>query len=209
MRPDADLRPDRRRVVIEAGSFSHCLRLLNSGQRGDGVPRSRPSGPENTSFQNHFGPLHSKNGATQARGRRGHGRTTLQPDEPHQTRTVPARDAIWHSGGNKLSEREHPVTSERSRGKAVGLPVEVLPEGVDAVDDPVELVAAIGVGGPEILERPELGEPRQTVLPRLGPLHLLPEEAPVALAGGDPEAFRPFLRGKAWRPIAGAPAKGE
>src|SRR5213078_1291019 len=77
--------------------------------------------------------------------------------------------------------------------KTIGLPVETPPEGVDAVDDPVELVPAVGVGGPEVLDRLELGEPGQTVLRRLGHLHLVREEAPVAVARMDPEPFRRLL----------------
>src|SRR3989441_7460561 len=80
-----------------------------------------------------------------------------------------------------------------SRREAVLLPVEALPENIDAVDDPVELVAAVGVGFPEVLDRPELGEPRQTVLRRLGHRHLVREEAPVAEARVDPEPFRRLL----------------
>src|SRR2546425_10561896 len=64
---------------------------------------------------------------------------------------------------------------------------------MDAVDDPVELGAAVGVAFPEVLDRPELGEPRQTVLRRLGHRHLVREEAPVAEARVDPEPFRRLL----------------
>src|SRR3989454_9107004 len=86
-----------------------------------------------------------------------------------------------------------PSSCARSRREAVLLPVEALPEDIDAVDDPVELVAAVGVGFPEVLDRPELGEPRETVLRRLGHRHLVREEAPVAEARVDPEPFRRLL----------------
>src|SRR5256885_16677679 len=76
------------------------------------------------------------------------------------------------------------------------LPVEGLPEDVNAVNDPEKLVAAVGVGFPEVLDRPELGEPRQTVLRRLGHRHLVREEAPVAEARVDPEPFRRLLAEK-------------
>src|SRR5439155_498854 len=58
-----------------------------------------------------------------------------------------------------------PSSCARSRWEAVLLPVEALPENIDAVDDPVELVAAVGVGFPEVLDRPELGGDR--ALPRV------------------------------------------
>src|SRR5207302_6951200 len=62
---------------------------------------------------------------------------------------------------------------------------------------------------PEVLERPELGEPRQTVLRRLGHLHLVCEEAPVAVARVDPEAFRRLLGEEPRRLIAGRAAEEE
>src|ERR1700693_3300789 len=59
---------------------------------------------------------------------------------------------------------------------AVGLPVEAFPERVDAVDDAVALVAAVGVGAPHVVERAELGEIADPVLRRLGHRHLVGHE---------------------------------
>jgi hypothetical protein len=75
-------------------------------------------------------------------------------------------------------------------GEAVLLPVEVLPEAVDAVDDAVELVAAVGVGGPQLVERAKLREIAEPVLGRLGHRHLPGHEAAVALTRVDPECLR-------------------
>src|SRR5256884_3424705 len=52
-------------------------------------------------------------------------------------------------------------------------------------------------------------EPRQTVLRRLGHLHLVREEAVVAVARVDPEAFRRFLGEEPRRLIAGRAAEEE
>src|SRR5205823_11149110 len=86
-----------------------------------------------------------------------------------------------------------PSSCARSRRKAIDLPIEALPGGVEAVDDPVELGPAVGVGRPELLDRVELGDPGQTVLRGLGHLHLAGQEAPVAVARVDPEPFRRLL----------------
>jgi hypothetical protein len=53
---------------------------------------------------------------------------------------------------------------------------------VDAVDDAVELVAAVGVGGTQVVERAELGEVAEAVLGRLGHRQLTRHEAAVTLA---------------------------
>src|SRR5207245_1166162 len=87
--------------------------------------------------------------------------------------------------------------------KTIRLPVEALPGGVEAVDDPVELGAAVGVGRPELLDRVELGDPGQTVLRGLGHLHLAGQEAPVAVTRVDPEPFRCLLGEEPWLLVRG------
>src|SRR3989304_3525451 len=64
----------------------------------------------------------------------------------------------------------------------------VVPGAVELhpVHDPVELVAAVGVGGPEVIERVELSEIPERVLLRLGP-----GEPPRPGAGGAPPPPRP------------------
>src|SRR5215475_12376650 len=76
---------------------------------------------------------------------------------------------------------------------AVGFPVEVLPEDVDAIDDAAELEGAVR-GVPQLVERGELSEVAEAILGRLSHGHLVGHEAAVPLAGMDPEAFRRFLR---------------
>src|SRR2546426_2594945 len=77
--------------------------------------------------------------------------------------------------------------------KTIRLPVEALPGGVEAVDDPVELGTAIGMGRPELLDRVKLGDPGQTLLGGVRHLPLAGQEAPVAVARVDPEPFRRLL----------------
>src|SRR5437899_5563225 len=107
--------------------------------------------------------------------------------------------AVLHLGRPKkidswrTAPQETPQFSSRSVRETVLLPVEALPGGVEAVDDPVELGPAVGVGRPELLDRVELGDPGQTVLGGLGHLHLTRQEAPVAVARVDPESFRRLL----------------
>src|SRR5207244_4981919 len=69
------------------------------------------------------------------------------------------------------------------------LPVEARPEDVDAVDDPAELVPAVRVRAPQLLQRAELGEVPEAVLRRLGHRHLVGDESPVTFSGRDPEAL--------------------
>src|ERR1051325_1783786 len=76
---------------------------------------------------------------------------------------------------------------------AVGLPVEALPERVDAADDAVELVAPVGVGGPQVVDRVELGEVAESVLGRLGHGHLAGHELSVSFSGRDPEPLGRLL----------------
>src|SRR5919109_2410905 len=66
--------------------------------------------------------------------------------------------------------------------KPILLPVEVGPGAVDAVADAVELVLAVGVRGPQLVEGGELGEVAQAVLGGLGHGHLAGDEAAGALA---------------------------
>src|SRR2546428_737268 len=93
-------------------------------------------------------------------------------------------------------------------GPAVGLPVEVLPEDVDAVDDAAELEGAVG-RVPQLVERAELREVAETVLCRLGHGHLVGHEAAVALAGMDPEPLRRLLREEPGRLPGGHRAEEE
>src|ERR1700694_5436560 len=79
--------------------------------------------------------------------------------------------------GNIAKKRGDSSTRRGSARPAVGLPVEAFPERVDAVDDAVELVAAVGVGAPHVVERGELGEIAEPVLRRLGHRHLVGHEA--------------------------------
>src|SRR2546426_109353 len=78
--------------------------------------------------------------------------------------------------------------------ESVSLPVEAVPQHVDAICDPLELVAAVAVGGHEIVERGELGQIGEPVLGGLRHLHFPRQEAPVALGWKDPESLRRFLR---------------
>src|SRR5438309_11153730 len=88
-------------------------------------------------------------------------------------------------------------------GKSVALPVEALPERVDPVDDAVELVTAVAVRRPQVVERSELRQIGEPVLGRLGHLHLARQEASIAFARKDPESLRRFFREEprilAWR----------
>src|SRR5919106_2546299 len=97
----------------------------------------------------------------------------------------------------------------RLRRKSIRLPVEVLPEAVDAVDDAVELVQTVGVRGPQLRQRAELGQVAEAVLGRLGHRHLTGDEAAVALAGMDPEGLRRLLREEGGRLIGGDAAEEE
>src|SRR5574341_704370 len=132
---------------------------------------------------------------------------------PAVTAEAPARNVRRVSAGIG-----HPPQSlvNRSSGaprlpdfETVRFPVEALPERVDAVDDPVELVAAVGVGGPEVIERTELGGVAERVLGRLGHRHLPSEKAPVALAGEDPEPLGRLLGEEPGLLVGGRPAEEE
>src|SRR3989304_3775307 len=71
----------------------------------------------------------------------------------------------------------------------------VVPGAVELhpVHDPVELVAAVGVGGPEVIERVELSEIPERVLLRLGHGELPGPAAAVSLPRADPEALGGLL----------------
>src|SRR5215470_7687306 len=86
---------------------------------------------------------------------------------------------------------------------AVGLPVEVLPEGIDAIDDATELQGPVDVASPHLVERGELREVAEPVLRGLGHGHLVGDETPVALPGMDPESFRRLFRKEARRLAGG------
>src|SRR3990170_3393025 len=77
----------------------------------------------------------------------------------------------------------------------------------------MELVAAIGMSRPHLLERAELREVAERILGRLRHRHLARQEPPVALARVDPESFRRLLgeetRGLGVRQAAEEKARGE
>src|ERR687892_1809896 len=97
----------------------------------------------------------------------------------------------------------------RLRRKSIRLPVEILPEAVDAVDDAVELVQAVGMGGPQLVERPELGQVAEAVLGGPGHLHLAGDEASIALPRVDPERLGRLLGEKRRGLVGGRPAQEE
>src|SRR5207244_12487639 len=86
-----------------------------------------------------------------------------------------------------------PALPLREISEPIRLPVEVGPGDVHAVADAVELVVAVGVGGPELVERGELRQVAEAVLGGLGHRHLAGHEPSVALAWVDPERFRALL----------------
>jgi hypothetical protein len=63
----------------------------------------------------------------------------------------------------------------------------------DAVEDPVELVPAVGMSGPERVEAVEPGEIPECAFRRIGHGHLTPAEAEIALGRIDPEALGRLL----------------
>src|SRR6266849_1152006 len=103
---------------------------------------------------------------------------------------------------NDKALRQASLSSWRLARKAIRLPVEAVPEHVDSIGDPLELVAPVSVGGQQIVERGELGQVAKAVLGRLGHFHLTRHEAPVALAREDPEPLRRLL-GEEPRLLAG------
>src|SRR5436309_14856577 len=87
------------------------------------------------------------------------------------------------------------VTSPRAlTGESISLPVEAVPQHVDTIGDPLELVTAVAVGGPQVVQRCELSQVGEPVLRGLGHLHLPGQEAAVAFGRMNPESFRRLLR---------------
>src|SRR5437899_12774868 len=90
--------------------------------------------------------------------------------------------------------------SARLLRKSVRLPVEAGPQHVDAIGDPLELVAAVAVSRPQVVQRGELGQVGEPVLRGLGHVPLPGQEAAVAFGRMDAESFRRLLRDEAPAP---------
>src|SRR2546425_4729115 len=90
----------------------------------------------------------------------------------------------------------------RENWEPVRLPVKARPHDFHPVGDALELVAAVGVSGDQLVERSGLGQIAEAILARLGHFHVAREVAAIPLTRKDPEPFGRLL-GEEPRLLAG------
>src|SRR5882762_5905928 len=104
----------------------------------------------------------------------------------------------WHPPVNRpaiiRAREEDGFVLARQPWKSVLLPVETVPEHVDAIGDPLELVTAVAVSGPQVIQRGELRQIGEPVLRGFGHLHFPRQEAAIALGRVNPKSLRRLFR---------------